>query len=55
MDEDLEYECTECGTYFPVGTKKCPSCGTEFDWEGDEGETIDEILEEVAPESIDTE
>jgi predicted nucleic acid-binding Zn-ribbon protein len=55
LDEDLEYECPECGTYFPAGAKRCPGCGTEFDWEGDEEETIDEILEKTAPGSIDAE
>ena len=55
MDEELEYECPECGTYFPAGAKRCPGCGTEFDWKGDEEETIDEILEKIAPESIDAE
>jgi len=55
LDEELEYECPECGTYFPAGAKRCPGCGTEFDWEGDEEEIIDEIQETIAPESTDAE
>ena len=47
LDEELEYECPECGAYFPAGAKRCPGCGKELDLEGDEENTVDEFLKEI--------
>ena len=44
MNEGLEYECPECGTYFPESTIRCPHCRTEFHLEE---ETVEEIIEEL--------
>ena len=44
LEEGLEYQCPECGTYFPASTVRCPICRTEFK---EEEETVEEIIEEA--------
>ena len=55
MDEALEYKYSECGVSLPAGAKFCITCEAEFDWEGDEEETVEEALEKITPESKDAE
>ena len=30
LEEELEYQCPECGTFFPASTTRCPVCRTEY-------------------------
>ena len=48
MEEGLEYQCPDCGTYFPASTMMCPRCRTEFYLEEEEEETVEEITEELS-------
>ena len=43
----MEYECPECGAPLPADAKICNACKAVFDWEEDEEETVDELLEEI--------
>ena len=45
MEEGLEYQCPECGTFFPASTTRCPVCRTEYK---EEEETVEDITEESA-------
>jgi uncharacterized Zn finger protein (UPF0148 family) len=45
LKEGLEYQCPECGTFFPASTMRCPVCRTEYK---EEEETVEEIIEEFA-------
>ena len=47
LEEELEYECPECGASLPAGAKFCTACKAEIDWGGDENDTVDEILEDI--------
>ena len=47
LDEELEYECPECGASLPAGAKFCTTCKAEIDWGGGENVTVDEILEDI--------
>lgn len=47
LEEELEYERPECGAPLPEGARFCTSCGTEFDWDEDETEVVDELLEKI--------
>ncbi len=44
LKEGLEYQCPECGTFFPASTMRCPVCRTEYK---EEEETAKEITEEL--------
>ncbi len=35
-DEEIEYECTECGYVSGSSFEICPRCGEELEWEDDE-------------------
>ena len=35
LEEGLEYQCSECGTFLPASTMRCPRCRTEFHLEED--------------------
>jgi RNA polymerase subunit RPABC4/transcription elongation factor Spt4 len=50
IGEWVDYECTKCGTWFPVDARRCPSCGTESIWKKDRDELIDEIVDELMEE-----
>ena len=47
LEEELEYECPECGASLPAGTKFCTACKAEIDWGGGENDAVDEILEDI--------
>ena len=44
LDEELAYQCPECGTFFPASTMRCPVCRTEYK---EDEETVEEIIEEL--------
>ena len=50
LGEWLDCECPECGTWFPVGARRCPGCGAESKWANEDGETIDDVLDELIGE-----
>ena len=41
-DED-PFECPECGRPFPYGTRICPGCGVELEWDEDESPLAGEV------------
>ena len=44
LEEGLEYQCSECGTFLPASTMRCPRCRTEYK---EEEEIVEEITEEL--------
>ena len=51
-DDDEKFECPECGSLFNAGTKNCPGCGMEFEWDEEETEeALDELIEQVEEEA----
>jgi hypothetical protein len=51
IGEWVDYECPECGTWFPVDERRCPTCCTKSIWKMDQDELIDEIVDELMEES----
>ena len=50
--DDEKFECPECGSLFDAGTKNCPGCGMEFEWDEEETEeALDELIEQVEEEA----
>jgi len=47
--EWLDCECPECGAWFTVGERWCPSCGAGSRW-ADEEEPVDRMLDELLDE-----
>ncbi len=45
LEEGLEFQCPECGTFFPASTLRCPVCRMEF---REEEETVEELIGESA-------
>jgi hypothetical protein len=45
-----EYECPSCGAGVSEDMSKCPSCGTEFRFEEEGEEVVEEVEEEVEEE-----
>ena len=35
LEDGLEYKCSECGTFLPASTMRCPRCRTVFHLEED--------------------
>lgn len=48
LGEWLDCECPECGTWFPVGERRCPGCGATSICTEDK--PLDEMLDELIDE-----
>lgn len=53
MDDEPEYECPECGELVTMGKETCPKCGTEFDWDEDTEDDVEQLLELMLPHPVD--
>ena len=55
--EWLDCECPECGAWFTVGERMCPSCGTGSRWADEEpvDRMLDELLDELEAAQVETE
>jgi hypothetical protein len=46
LDDWLDCECPECGRWFPLGERRCPSCGAVSTCTGGDDNAVDKVPDE---------